>query len=111
MKMHFTVCAALRQQTWMLYSAENRTNHPAMHAGKPAVPATVAECQTFMIETQQVQNGRVQIVNVHGVLDNAVAELVGAAVGRAAPDAAAGEPHREGVLVVVAAGPRRRAGP
>jgi hypothetical protein len=48
-------------------------------------------------------------VHVHGVFDDAEAEVVGAAVGDAGLDAAAGEPHRVGVLVVVAPGLGARA--
>ena len=46
---------------------------------------------------------RVQVVDVDLVLDGLEAELVGRAVDVAALDAAAGQPHREAVVVVVAA--------
>ena len=52
---------------------------------------------------QQVQHRGVQVVDVDDVLDGVVAELVGGAVGDAALDAAAGQPHREALDVVVAA--------
>ena len=46
---------------------------------------------------------RVQVVDVDLVLGGVVAVLVGRAVPEAALDAAAGQPHREAVRVVVAA--------
>ena len=56
-----------------------------------------------MIDPQQLQHRRVQIVDVDGILDDVVAEVVGAADGDAGAHAAAGEPHREGARMVVAA--------
>ena len=56
-----------------------------------------------MVEAQEVQNRGVQVVDVDGLLDGRVAELVGGAVDLAALDAAAGEPDRKAPVVVVAA--------
>ena len=56
-----------------------------------------------MVEAEQVQDGRVQVVDVDLVLDGVVAELVGRAVDDAALEAAAGHPHREAERVVIAA--------
>ena len=56
-----------------------------------------------MVEAQEVQDRGVQVVNVDLVFDGLEAELVGRAVDVAALDAAAGQPHREAVVVMVAA--------
>ena len=53
---------------------------------------------------EQVQDRRVQVVDVDGVDGGGVADLVGLAVADAALDAAAGHPDGEAVRVVVAAG-------
>src|SRR5581483_8317564 len=59
--------------------------------------------QLFLIETEQVQNGRVYVAEVDRLLDGAQADVVGGADDLAALDAAAGQPHREAEIVVVAA--------
>ena len=53
-----------------------------------------------------MQQRRVQVVDVHGVFDDVVAELVGLAVRVAGFDAAAGEPPREAAAVMIAADER-----
>jgi len=62
---------------------------------------SVGELQ--MVHAGQVEHGGVQVVEVDFVLDGEVAVIVGGAVGHAAFDAAAGEPHGEALRVVVAA--------
>ena len=55
-----------------------------MHIGQPEVAARVAIGQSLMIEAEQVQDGRLQIVDVDLLLDRLKAELVGRAVDVAA---------------------------
>jgi hypothetical protein len=55
-----------------------------------------------VVETQQVQDRGVQVVDVDRILHSAEAELVGGAVDLSALDAAAGHPDREAVGVVIA---------
>src|SRR5262245_65516734 len=74
-----------------------------MHVREAELAALVLECESFVIETEQVQHGRVQVVDVDRVLDRAEAELVGLAVAGPALHPAAGEPDAEGVLVMIAA--------
>ena len=52
-------------------------------------------CSVSRVRAHKVQDRRVQVVDVDLVLDRREAELVGRAVGHAALDAAAGQPHRE----------------
>ena len=56
-----------------------------------------------MIQPQQVQNGRLQIVDVDSVLGRVIANLIGLAHGHTAFDSAPGQPHGVSVNVVVAA--------
>ena len=56
-----------------------------------------------MVEAEQVEEGRLEVVHVHGILDDVEAHLVGGAEGHAGLDAAAGQPHRERLGVVVPA--------
>ncbi len=56
-----------------------------------------------MIQAQQVQHRRVQIVQMDFILHGVVAVIVGRAVAESRLHAAAGHPHRIAMRVVVAA--------
>ena len=82
----------------------NLAHDMAFDIGQPEIAACVAIRQTFVVEAQQVQDRGVQVVNVDLVLRSVVAVVVGRAVAEAAFHAAAGQPHREAFLIVVAPG-------
>src|SRR4051794_11118395 len=71
-------------------------------ASKPEVEAGMAVGQFAMIEPHQLQHGGMEVVDMDPVFDGLVAELVGRAIGEAAFHAAAREPDREAVMVVIA---------
>ena len=75
-----------------------------MDVGETEVAAAVAIGQTLVVEAHQVENGGVQIVDVNASFDGVVAEVVGGAVDVAALDAAARQPHREAVAMMIPAG-------
>src|SRR5262245_11842115 len=56
-----------------------------------------------MIQAKQVQNGRVQVVEMHLVLHRIVAVIVRRTMRDAGLDAATGKPHGEAVGVMIAA--------
>ncbi len=56
----------------------------------------------MLIQPELVQNRRVQVAEVIGLLDRPETDRVGCANHLASPDAAAGQPHREADVVVVA---------
>lgn len=58
--------------------------------------------EAFVIKTELMQHGRVQIANVHWVLGDIVGEIVCLAVGDAGFYAAARQPHAEAAGVVIA---------
>ena len=60
--------------------------------------------EALVIDAHEVQDGGVQVVHVHGILGDVVAEFVGLAVTGTGFDAAAGHPHGEATRMVVAAG-------
>ena len=64
-----------------------------MHIRQSEVAASIAIGQFLVIETEQVQYGGVQIVDVNLVLDGREAELIGRAVNVSALDAATSKPH------------------
>ena len=57
-----------------------------------------------MIETEQSQNRRVQIVDMNLVLHGGGSEFVGRSVNGSALHSTAGEPCAEGLVVMIAAG-------
>ena len=59
-------------------------HHLARHIGQAVVAARVAVGEPLVVDAEQVQDRGLQIVDVDGVLDDVVAEVVGAAVDVAA---------------------------
>ena len=84
-------------------SCENLADDVSTDVGQAEIAAGVAIGQLLVVQAQQVQDRRVQIVDVDLVFDGVIAVFVGGAVAHARLHAAAGQPHREAVGVVVAA--------
>ena len=57
-------------------SGQDFPHHLTVDIGQSEVAARVAVRQTLVIQAQNVQNGRVQIVHVHGIVDRQETELV-----------------------------------
>ena len=72
-----------------------------MDVGQAEVATAVAVGQTFVVQPEEVQDGRVQVVDVHLVFRGVVAVVVGGSVAEPALYAAAGHPHGEAFRVVV----------
>ena len=60
------------------------------HIRQPEVAAAVAVRELRVVQTHQVQDGGMQVVIVHRLLDGLETEVVGGALYEAALDAAAG---------------------
>jgi hypothetical protein len=71
--------------------------------GQAVIPAAVAVRQLLVIEPHEVEDGGVQVVDVHLAVDGGAAVLIGLAVAESLLDAAAGHPHGEAGGIVVAA--------
>ena len=84
-------------------SRQDRLDDRSVDVGQTVVAALELVSQAGVVDAQAVENGGVQVVNVHRVLDNVVTEFVGVAVSDARLDPAAGEPDRETPRMVVAA--------
>src|ERR1043166_7544724 len=67
-------------------------------------PLAARQLESMRIQPEQVHDRRVDIRDVMPILDGVEAELVGRSMDGAALDAAAGQPARETVDVVIAAG-------
>ena len=76
-------------------------NHLAMNIGQTAFNAIVVKTEAFVIQSQQVKNGRVNIVNRDRVFHGLESEVVGGAMGIGFFDSSAGQPDRESFGVMV----------
>ena len=62
---------------------QNLLHHIAMHIRQPEVAALEAVGQPGVLQAEQVQDGRLQVVDVDRILADVEAKLVGSAVGEA----------------------------
>src|SRR5262245_11106281 len=81
---------------------QNLLHHSSVNVGEAKIPSSVAVGELFVVEAEQMQEGRVQIMNVNWIFDCFESEFVRSAVNRAAFDAATGHPDTEAVRIVVA---------
>ena len=72
-----------------------------MHIREPELAALEAIGEAFVVDAEAMQDGGLEVVDVHGVLLGIEAEVVGSTVGHAGLDAAAGHPEGEDLAVVV----------
>ena len=75
----------------------------AADVGQAVVAALEAERQLEMVQTQQMQQCGLQVVDVDDVFDRVVTEFVGVPDRLPAFDAATGQPHGKTIDVMVAA--------
>src|SRR6516165_6302132 len=73
------------------------------HAREAHVEALELVGKAAMIDAQAVEDGGVEVVDVYGILDHVVAEIIGLAVHEPLLDSAAGKPDGEALGMVVAA--------
>src|SRR6187401_3188153 len=65
-------------------SRDDVLHDAAAHVGEAEVAAAVAVGQALVVDAHEVQNRRVQVVDVDLVLDGVPAEVVGGPIGEAA---------------------------
>ena len=78
-------------------------NHTAVDIGQTEVTAGVAVGQSFVVETHEVQNRRVQVMNVHRVLDSLKTKFICRSVDDSPLHPSTSEDPREAGRVAVAA--------
>ena len=83
-----------------------------MNVGEPSVDAVFAESQPFVVDSQQMEDGGVDVVDLGRMasVERFVAPFVALSVGHASLDAAASEPVGEDVGIVIATGASLGAG-
>src|SRR5258705_9619176 len=83
--------------------SEESIHHLPVHVGEPVVAALELEGQPGVVDAKAMQHCRVQVMNVHRVAGNVVAEIVRLAVCQPGLDAAASQPNGEAARMMVAA--------
>ncbi len=61
----------LRKHRWVFLSKDT-FDDLSVHIGEPELPALVAEGEALVIDPKEVENGRVEIMDVDGILRDAV---------------------------------------
>src|SRR5262245_23946397 len=84
-------------------SREDLANQGAGDGGQAEAPAVVSVSKPLVVEAEEVEDGGMEVVDMHAVDGGGVADLVRLAVTRASLDSAAGHPEGEPVGVVIAA--------
>ncbi len=82
-------------------SGEHAANDMAVNVGQSARCAIMIKRETFMVETQQVQDRGVKIMNIDHIFDGLMAELIGGAEAEAMLDTGAGEPGGETLGIMI----------
>ena len=72
-------------------SGDDTLHDLASHVGEPEIAAAVAIRQPHVVQPHKMQHGRMEIMDVNGILHRLEPELVSGAVGRSAADAASSE--------------------
>ena len=78
-------------------------NHLAMHIGQAEVPALETESQSGVIDSQQMQDRGLKVVDGNGILNGLEAEIVGSSVSHAWLDPSTCHPDSKCVWMVIAA--------
>jgi len=87
---------------------QERSDDLAVDVGESEISARMTIRQSFVVEAEQMQNGRMQIMDANPVLDRSESKVIGRSVGLASTDATASQPHREAIVVVISACPAFR---
>ena len=80
-----------------------RLHHVPLYIREPEIAAGVAVGELLVIETEQREDRRMQVVDVDFVLGRGKTKFIRRAINLPAFHTAAGKPHREAVMIVIAA--------
>ena len=67
--------------------------HLTVDIGKAEIPASMVECQSFMIQTQLLQDRCLHVVDMHGILGGVKAKVIGFSDRQAGLDGTSGHPE------------------
>ena len=80
---------------------EQLVSHRSVHVGQSEIATLKAKGKSFVIDSEHVQNGGLQVVDVHWIFRDVHSEFVRSANAYPWLRPATGHPDREGVGVVV----------
>lgn len=81
--------------------SKNRLHDLPLHVGQAKVAALRAEGQAFVVDAHLMEDGRVQIVDVDRIFNSVVTEFVRPTVGQSRFHPTSGEPHGEGMGMMI----------
>ena len=85
-----------------MFLSENLSDQLSVYVSEAVVAASVVECQPLVIQTKQVKNRRLQVVNVHRAIGDVKAKFISGAEGDTALHTAAGHPKTERLRMMIA---------
>lgn len=83
-------------------SGQNLFNDLAVNVGQAEITSLETVGQTLVVDSQAMQDRCVQVMNVHGLVRDIIAEIVRLSMNHTRLDATAREPHSEIPWMVVA---------
>jgi predicted component of type VI protein secretion system len=73
-----------------------------VHISEAELSSLIAEGKALMVNAQLMKDGRIEIVNVNGIMCDGIPELISCPVNVAPLAAAPGHPHTVSVLMMIA---------
>lgn len=64
-----------------------------VNIGESKISSLILVGQPFMIDPQKMQDGRLHVMNMHAVVGDINAVIVGFSISETAPNTPAGDPH------------------
>jgi hypothetical protein len=83
-------------------SGDDVVDYIPRYIRQTVIAAAVTIGKLGMVDAQQIENGRVNVMHMHRFIDRFPAEIIRCAVSEALLDASAGKPHGEAMRVVIA---------
>ena len=82
-------------------SRQKFTDDASIDVGDAIVTPLMTISEVFVVETEEVEDGGMEVVHVHLVFDRPVTEFIGGSVGESAFGSAASQPHCETIGIMV----------
>ncbi|MDB6057750.1 MAG: hypothetical protein JWO95_1594, partial [Verrucomicrobiales bacterium] len=78
---------------FFLYLRDHVLDDVARNVGQPKISTSMTKCELGVVEPQQVQNSRVEVVCMNGIFRDAITVFIGLAINVTAFDTATREPR------------------
>ena len=96
----FTHCSG-REMKWLL-GEYTRYDLGVFDAREALIKPEVSISEAFVVDTQAVKDGGVQVIHVNRVFYYVVGKVIGLAILKTCFDTTSGHPHREAAAMVIA---------